>query len=513
MKDTIASAASDKSSTNMGRDDWTSTNSRKENGRSIKKLMVVNDEEWDAETKTQPLSNLYQFNIIMSPSHDEEVGRAPSVVGEMLDFDSPSNEAPTEETRDVSSHSSSHSTDEEGGKFGDDASDDDESVLQMDLFEGVFYTGHSTAGEDDIVPLDDEEVVYVSSEEASITKRPAGEEEEEEEEEERSLKKPKTEGIKELSSVPTSEPVPKTIDTKSCAAKLFTLKPAAAAVISAFRDEIAVSMKFPEPRHPRLNRPNCLFVNHLGTRLNEKGAAEPVDVPSKNFARISSEESVSIKSKATASTKSSRTSSDGETQRTPIKVSRDVSSTEAPTCIPSEVRIVTPTTNKHVRSSRLEDIVMEEDDFEPIHHVHDKDEMGLDSNDLPYIESLTENAALSSPKSLVVDDPPEVSTPVPDIALALPPLSSAAGSPHMMSNMMRGQGGMPMNFNRPFPLLQRQAFIAGSYPMAHPGQAFVAGWPGVFSHPCMPFVPHMNAFSGAPASATSTAGQWQQNHQ
>jgi hypothetical protein len=513
MKDTIAAAsrASNKSSANMGRDAWTSTNSKKENGRSNKKSTEVSDGDWDVETKTQPLSNLYQFNIIMSPSHEDEGGRAPPVLGEILGFGSPAMEAPKEEAHEVSSPSCSYSSDEEEDKTNAvDTSDDDESVLQLDMFEGVFYLGHDAPEEDGIIPLDHADVVHAAAEDGSVTKRPAGEEEEEEEE--RSLKKPKTEGIKQRSSVPTSEPMPTTIHTKRLADKPVTLKPAVSAVISAFRNEIAANMEFPKPRHPRLNRPNCLFVNHLGTRLNDKGSAEPVNVPSKNYARISSEESVSIKTKVTASTKSSRTSYDEDTQRTPVKVSRDASITEAPSCIPLEVRIVTPTTNKPIRSSRLEDIVMEEDELEPIHHIREHDEIVLDSIDLPYINSLTESASLSSPKSPVVDNSPQASASSADTPQATPP-SSAAGSPHMMSNMMGGQGGMPLNFNRPFPLLQRRAFMGGSYPMAHPGQVFGAGWPGMFPHHCMPFAPHLNGFLGAPNSTTSTSGQWQQNHQ
>lgn len=445
---------------------------------------------WDEDTKAQPLSNLYQYNMIMSPTHEDEEheGKTP-VVGRILDFDEDAVEGPKFMKKvshdDVSSNSSDRNAEskkavgvpvDSNGKGNDD--DDfvslDESILSIAMFEGVFHASTDGCAKDEIITADDEEIIPLPAGVANSSKRPP------ERDQPRPFKIPKTAPVslpgKGSGSAPQQPAGP-------------TLQDTALAVV----DE---QKKLP-PR-PRRRRPNCLFVNHFGTRLNNIGQVVKVNVLAKTHygisaTRVSSEETASIRTKVTASTaRSSKASCDMHSKKTPVKDSAAATAMGS-NSVPSVVRIVTPNMKKPIKSSCLEDITMEEDIMEPIKHddpMEEGDDM-LNRSHLPYLNSLSEH-------------PSHAST---------PPSPATA---RMMHSMM--PPGMHMSFSRPFPLLQRRAFLVGCHPMTpHPVAAFATG-PGW--HPAfapgqgMPFPNQLAGYhhippSSNPATLSEQQGKWQ----
>ncbi|CAB9505948.1 expressed unknown protein [Seminavis robusta] len=492
---------------------------------------------------------LFHFDLLRSPRRedhgDEDEGNAP-IVGEIVDFDGPAMAEATEDNNkrqaandvvvvvDGSDDDQNNKKEEEDNEEGDNCSDDG-SFLKLEMFEGVFEEHPDGSHTDDgIIPLADEDVVGVvsttatnssSSDTDSSVKRPA---EVEEDDSQRSFKKakPQTNSTTAMEEAKLPTEIALKLSTKPAPPKVNKPSAAAANLISAFQEELVIKQDFPTPKHPRKRRPNCMFVNHFGTRLNVKtGASEPVNVPSKN--RISScEESISIRTKTTASTRSSKSA---DTKGTPVCATTTKSGTPsvntAEDCVPSVVRIVTPTANKPaIRSSRLEDITMEEDELEPIYQPTDDDDvMVIDKNHLPYITSLPQVSSSPRPKTTSKSSnnkgkvtsrssspktPPAKTTTKKNISL--PPMVP----PVMMSPC---NSRMQVNFNRPFPLLQRRAFLAGACPpMPHHAQAAAfaagaaaaaAGWHGAaFPHPGMPFPPSMSPFP--PMPNTPTSHQW-----
>lgn len=410
-------------------------------------VAILNEQEklpparsWD-EARPQPLSNLYHFNIIMSPSHEEEEeeGREPAVGDMVVDFDEPAIE-PTEDNNAQAGHqeTSSYSSDTPVAaedKNEDDVVSVDESILEIAMFEAVLQHNSEVEAEhqDEVEAIRQEEEIAPLPV-VIVTKRPATDPKDV-----RPIKKLKKEIIPEIVPSPVIQAEPRKL-----------------------------------PPTPRRKRPNCLFVNHFGTRLNDKGQAVRINTPAKNRpARISSEESVSIRTKVTAST--GRSSKSSSTKKTPIDC---VVSTTTPSItrsgVPSVVSIVTPNMKKPIKSSCLEDITMEEDEIAP---TSANREDTKNSANLPYINSMSEHAPHSP----------------------------------MHNRMMQGMipGPMPgVNFGRPFPLLQRRAFLTG----CHPGAFGSPGWHAT-PYP-MHFAPQMSSFPGPPpphsssASASSKQSQW-----
>lgn len=408
---------------------------------------------WD-EAKAQPLSTLFHYNIIMSPNHEEEEeGKVPAVAG-VVDFDDePIIEVSHEEVNGkgdpqdepVISSLSAAATD---AKDDDDVVSIDESILEIAMFEAVLHN----AREDDHQEKeagdrqDDDEELAPLPVAITFTKRPATESE---------LPRPAKKA--------KQDPVPK-------------LKPAPAPT-PASKQEKATEEPKKLPGKPRRRRPNCMFVNHFGTRLNSTGQAVRVTPPVKNRtpARISSEESVSIKTKVTSSTgRSSKSSSTfADSKKTPVSAMMGITpSGLSPPCIPLEVRIVTPSVKKPVKSSCLEDITMEEDIMQPV-KSDDQEQHGeeLNNGGIPYINSISDNAPHS-------------------------PMPGARMMPGMMP---------PLGFGRPFPLLQRRAFLSGCHPMAgHPVAFGGAGWHAPYPPPGMPF------YVGPPPPTSSSAPENQE---
>lgn len=435
---------------------------------------------WD-DAKPQQLSNLFHYNIIMSPHHDhhheeEEEEQAPAV-GEIVDFDDEPimEQSPGlvlhhhqeynghhQEVAVPSTHVHQHHQ-----QADDDVVSVDESVLQIAMFEAVLQSAEEGDHQEEELNVHEEEeeeisplpiVVTIPASVAPI-KRPANDSPVVEA---RPVKRVKKEEEKE-----DCKPAPKSA-------------PVATNSVSTVKE-----VKIEEPRKmppvPRRRRPNCLFVNHFGTRLNDKGEAVKVNtsVKTPEPARISSEESVSIRTKSTG-----RSSKSSSTKNTPVSLA--FTATPSASRIPAVVSIVTPAVKKPIKSSCLEDITMEEDDMEPLLHEHpleQSDDMTMTTKGhLPYVNSLTNQPT---------------SPPTPGMPTA-----------RMMPGMMPG-GIPPLNFSRPFPLLQRRAFLNSCHPMA--GHPAGYGWPASpFPRPGMHF-PNQ-AFSApapTPSSASSSSQtQW-----
>jgi len=452
-------------------------------------------QDWDA--KAQPLSNLFQSQIILSPCRGEgdDFGeeKAPVVAGEIIDFDD---------------HSST------GGKH------DDENEYDLDMFDNLFDEGNQPEEEEEEEePKQEEEEEKEPGATAQEETKASGDHvvtSDEEDAVSESSKSKRTKDTKDDDQEDGDRPVKKS-KTKDCDAPpvaSIVVEPKKKKVVEIKIEHLSIPLP-PEPRKPLpgRRRPNCLFVNHFGTRLDEKGHAVQLNVPVK----ICSSETVSIKTKSTAA--SSKSSKSGCTHKTPVKnvasSSVNTSDSESPSCsVPSVVRIVTPNVKKPVTTSsaRIEDIHMEEDDLMPLHH--EDHEVVIDCEDLPYIHSLTAAEQHQHQHGGASNQNNNNNTPS--------PVHGQAG-PHMIPGAMMGGhhgAGMPhLNFHRPFPLLQRRAFLTGSYPMAaHPQAAFMHGWPGAagFGGPGMtPFPPqHMASFGphggmeqhGGGHSATTAGG-------
>lgn len=433
-----------------------STTNNNDDISNQKQQQPQGNEEGNWDAKTQPLSTLYQDKMILSPTHndheDEEEGEEGTspVVGEIIDFDEhvmPTSSSNSTEIHEISSSSSA------SGEDGDEEEQLEasmaESLLDMEILEGVFAE--------------------------------AREQEEEEETEAETLKK--------RSPVEISE---KHHPAKK--AKKMTVSPVPAEENGTIVEKKCTTKPGESSKQPRRKRPNCLFVNHFGTRLNEKGVVMPVNVPAETHASNKTPgNSKEIEITKTENAASIGKVSAGDSQKTPVKNVIPDSPLDilSPTRVPSVVRIVTPTTTKPIASSaRIEDIHMEEDDdLEPIKHDGEFNGVVLDSNHLPFIHSLTNE----TPTTTGPDGSP------------CPSKGMGAFHPGLMAPPIPS-----VNFNRPFPLLRRRAFLNNCHPMAgHPG-AFAAAaaaaaaatgahhnWPGF--GPSGPFASQL----GSSAAATS----------
>ena len=421
---------------------------------------------WD-EAKTQPLATLYQHQMILSPSHDEdeedeEEGEAP-VMGDMIDFDEHAMGASGSKSGSAAATRNVYVSSEE-----EDVCVNLDTVLDLEMFEDVFEEIHEETPKTTEMMVTSDEDDEASSETSSLKRVSKSSKGEEAKHDCPALKKAKT--------------------------------LVAAVVVPSTKDKIVPAMTA-LPKQPRHKRPNCLFINHFGTRLDQKGVAVQVDTPSKVRTpnRISSEESVSIKTKSTSSSKTS-SSTGSDTKKTPVNdiITSSPSDTKTPTKVPSVVRIVTPTVKKPITSSaRIEDIHMEEDDLEPLRHDNNEGEILVDSDHLPYIQSLTDDGPQPTGAASIV----------------------IGGCQPMMQGMMASPQRIPLNFTRPFPLLQRRAFLSGCHPMTHP-QAFAGPHPsnwlgGGYVGQAMAYDAQMNAYPGAPGAtgvngSMSQQSQWQQ---
>ena len=405
---------------------------------------IEESSDWD-EVKMQPLSTLYHDQMIMSPSHDEgdgeeEEGKAP-VVGEIMDFDERSVEAvePAAGAERIENKT-------EKGNVSSDKNEDEclreDTVFDLELVGGALEEDKSNRAEMMVTSDEDE----TSSGESSLKRfsKPSKSSEEQ---------KNDCPALKKAKTLPVKKDLP---------------------MIKA--PELELKPLPPLPKQPPRKRPNCLFVNHFGTRLDQKGVAVKVNVSTKVPMpaphRISSEESVSLKTRSTSSSKTSKTatSNSSDTKKTPTKSIAKSSPTTAgsPAQIPSEVRIVTPSIKKPITSSaRIEDIHMEEDDLEPLRH----DEGGmLDSMHVPYINQSLADAGNH-------------------------PAAPMVACQTMMPSMMGSPRMIPMQFGNPF--VQGRALFMN--PMQHPQAMMMqhqGSWPG-FVAPGMAFPQQMNCFPGA----------------
>ena len=401
---------------------------------------IVEGSSWD-DVKMQPLATLYQHQMILSPSHDEgdveeEEGKAP-VVGEIMDFDERSVEA----AGPVAGAECTENKTENGNA----CSDKEDECLREEIVFDLELVGGALEDKTEMVVTNDED--ETSSEESSLKRSSKPTKISEEQKNDcPALKKAKT--LKVKKNLP---------------------------MIKA--PELEIKPLPPLPKQPPRKRPNCLFVNHFGTRLDQKGVAVKVNVSTKVPIpaphRISSEESVSLKTRSTSSSKNTAktaTSNSSDTKKTPTKSIANSSPTTAvaPTQIPSEVRIVTPSIKKPITSSaRIEDIHMEEDDLEPLRH--DSEGGMLDCMHVPYLnQSLAEGGNH--------------------------PATPMVACQTMMPGMM-GAHMVPMQFGNPF--VQGRALFMN--PMQHPQAMMVqhqGNWPG-FVAPGMAFPQQMNGFPGA----------------
>lgn len=384
--------------------------------------------DWD-EAKVQPLTTLYQHQMILSPSHGEdeedEQGKSP-VAGNMIDFDEDAN--------------ANVCTIEDTALL-------DQSGLDLDdMFENVFDEDHEEDSHSveatPMAPTTEMTVISdteeTASQASSLKRRSTAEEGNKHGHP--ALKKTKPAG-----EVPSSVAIVVAPLKAKKTVKVMTVP------------QLDMPKMPALPLQPRRKRPMCLFVNHFGTRLNQKGAPEQVNVSCKTKTvasnKISCEETVSVKTKSTASSKTTATSHGSA--KTPVNNNTitsapvDTESPVKPATVPSYVNVVTPVTKRPIASSaRIEDIHMEEDDLEPLRHDEEGDGDIIDCGHLPYIQSLTEG------------DPEPTNN---NITTAASPTVQPC-QPMMHPTMMTPPNQM-LNFNRPFPLLQRRAFLNGCHPM------------------------------------------------
>jgi len=298
------------------------------------------DADWDheGEDQVEPLTILYRHQMILSPSRAEEDERkcAP-VVGEIIDFD-----AEVVVAKDSALH-------------------------EMDMFDMAL---------DDVAPEDlnchrvyseeEEEASQASSLKRSSVCKNSGPSK---------VKKAKRATILEEETEDAVYDVPAAISIRPISKK--TLKKPMTSASPIVPPKIEHKPLPPLTKQPHRKRPGCLFINHFGTRMDEKNGVTVeanTSIKIQNPKKISCEETVSIKTKSTASSKSTK-SRNGDSQKTPVHAI--VPSTPSTTTfgdtsakVPTEVRIITPPTirKKPISSARIEDIHMEEDDFEPLSH-------------------------------------------------------------------------------------------------------------------------------------------------